>query len=100
MLMETVSNISTRKELYCQFSILSVDYTIGFKYKWRLYSGNTGVSPDVSCLKISGVAWLCYLKRKPREARTRIFVRGVNIPRILVHFQATDVQMPPKLGPK
>ena len=41
--METVSNISTRKELYCHFSILSVDYTIGFKYKWRLYSGNTGV---------------------------------------------------------
>jgi len=33
MLMETVSNISTRKELYYQISILSVDYTIGFKYK-------------------------------------------------------------------
>jgi len=43
MLMETVSNISTRKELCCQFSILSVDYTIGFKYKRRLYSRTTGV---------------------------------------------------------
>ena len=41
--METVSNISTRKELYCQISILSVDYTIGFKYKRRLYSRTTGV---------------------------------------------------------
>jgi len=47
--METVSNISTRKELYCQISILSVDYTIGFKNKWRLYSGNTGV-PVTFCV--------------------------------------------------
>ena len=46
--METVSNISTRKELYCQFSILSVDSTIGFKYKWRLYSRTMGVKGDVA----------------------------------------------------
>ena len=53
MLMETVSNISTRKELYFLFSILSVDYTIGFKYKWRLYSGNTGVYAERNDIKHS-----------------------------------------------
>jgi len=43
MLTETISSISMRKELYRQFSILSVDYTIRFKYKRRLYSRTTGV---------------------------------------------------------
>ena len=69
--METVSNISTRKELYCQFSILSVDYTIGFKNKWRLYSGNTGVlgapsGQSCAALKNFRIQTLLWLKMEQK----------------------------------